>query len=103
MPFEAPPHEQQCDQHAHAHQLERARAVCLHIAELTPRAQAFLFEWVFDGLATIGARPRRGRWNERQLGHDAHVRWKVVEHAENTKEGIGSFLQQFSFAEGAQR
>ena len=36
------------------HQLERTGTVCLRSAELTPRAQAFLFEGMLDRLATIG-------------------------------------------------
>ena len=72
-------------------------AVRLGSAQLTPRSQAFLFEGMFDRLATIGVRPRWGRWKQRQLRDHTQVRRQLVEHTQDAEQRIGSLLQQLTF------
>ncbi len=100
--LEAPPHEQQRHQHAHADQLERTGSASLRAAQFAPRTQTFLLEGMFDRFAAIGLRPLRGRREERQLRHHAHSGRKMVEHPQDAKQGISALLQQFAFAPSAQ-
>ena len=100
--LEAPPHEQQRHQHAHADQSKRTGSASLRSAQLPPCAQALLFEGMLDRLATIGARPGWECWKKRQLRHHPHMRREMVEHAQDAEQGIGSFLQEFACARGTQ-